>query len=315
MTTLTASPDPADLYLARLGTDHSRATVWSALTTVAKLIGADPVDWRQVTYVDLARVRAGLTAYSTDWGNTCWTVTRQVLLEARRLGVADPRMVDDVLALPRLRGRSGRLGRDLDDDELEALFDAVAPDTVRCRRDGALLALLAYGGLRRSECASVGAADWDQAASLLTVREGKGRKFRQIPIPGVGADLLDRWAEVHPGGGQLLLRVDRWGNVGGGLSASAVPKVLDRLCLTAGVAPVSAHAFRAKRITDVIAHPNGDLSLAAQLAGHSSTTVTARYDRRGIDDLRQVVDHLATRSGGGATVVGLARRPSATEAA
>jgi hypothetical protein len=73
--TLTAA-DPADLYVARLGTDHSRRTARSALTTVAGLLGVEAVDWSAVTYAELALVRAGLGGYSVAWGNTCWSVVR-----------------------------------------------------------------------------------------------------------------------------------------------------------------------------------------------------------------------------------------------
>lgn len=134
MASISHIPDPAELYIARLGTEHSRATVRSALRAVARLLNVNTIDWAALTYADLAGVRAGLNRYSVSWGNTCWTVSRQVLVEARRLGIADPRMVDDVLALPRLRGSSGRLGRDLDDNEVTALLAAVAPDSTRNRR-------------------------------------------------------------------------------------------------------------------------------------------------------------------------------------
>lgn len=295
--------DPAEMYLARLGTNHSRQTATSALRTVARLLGVECIDWGSLVYADLAKVRADLTAYSTSWGNTCWTITRQVLLEARRLGTVDARLVDNVLALPRLRGSSGRLGRDIDDDEVAALLVTVAADTVRNRRDGALLALLIYGGLRRSECSSMVVADWDPSARFLTVRLGKGRKMRAVPLPTTAAQLIDRWLEIHPGGGQLLRRVDRWGNVGEALSSAAVPKILDELCRVSGVTSVSAHAFRAKRITQVISA--ADPLLAQRFAGHASTATTAIYDRRSSVVLAEVVDDMEViQSGlGGESVI------------
>lgn len=63
-------------------------------------------------------------------------------MEGRKVGVLDPGLVDDVLSMARLRGTSGRLGRDIDDEEIAALFDACDPGTVVGRRDRALLALL-----------------------------------------------------------------------------------------------------------------------------------------------------------------------------
>jgi integrase len=291
MASTTSLPDPTDLYIARLGTPHSQATARSALRAVAGLLGVEMIDWTALTYADLAGVRAGLNRYSTSWGNTCWAVTRQVLGEARRLGTVDARMVDDVLSLPRLRGSSGRLGRDLDDDEVAALLLAIAPDSVRNRRDGCLLALLIYGGLRRSECVSVAVRDWNPATRVLTVRHGKGRKVRAVPLPATAALLMDRWLHVHPGENEMLRGVDRWGHITvGALSSAAVPKILGQLCRAAHIAPVSAHAFRAHRITQVIGA--ADPLLAQRFAGHSSSTTTAIYDRRGADAFAEVVNGL-----------------------
>jgi integrase/recombinase XerD len=282
-------PDPSELYLSQLGTEHSRATARSALRTIACALGVDTIDWTSLTYADFARVRAELGRLSVPWGNACLSVLRRCVVESRKIGILDAALVDDVLSLPRLRGTSGRLGRDIDDTEIDALFDACDPDTVVGRRDRALLALLVYGGLRRSECAAVNAADVDLVNRVITVRAGKGRKTRQIPIPRVAADMLSDWLEDHPGG-QLLRSVDRWGHLGERLTSDSVAYILERLCDRVGVERASAHAFRAHRITEIIAHPKSDVFLAAKMAGHSSITVTARYDRRGSDALAAVID-------------------------
>ena len=268
------------MCISRLGTPHSQATARSALRAVA----------------DLAGVRAGLNRYSTAWGNTCWTVTRQCLAEARRVGSADARMVDDVLALPRLRGPSGRLGRDLADAEVAALLVVVASDSVRNRRDGCLLALLAFGGLRRSECISVAVRDRDPATRVLTVRLGKGRKVRSVTLPATAAGLIDRWLQVHPGADSLLRGVDRWEHItDGALTSAAVPKILECLCRRADVVPVSADAFRARRITQVISA--ADPLIAQRFARHSSSATTAVYDRRGTD-ATVVIDRLEAAQSG-----------------
>lgn len=290
LTSISTTLDPAELYLSHLGTDHSRATARSALRTIARALGVETIAWASLTYADFARVRAELGRLSVPWGNACLSVLRRCAVEGRKVGVLDAALVEDVLALPRLRGTSGRLGRDIDSDEIEALFDACDPDTVVGRRDRALLALLAYGALRRSECAAVDVADVDLVNRVVTVRAGKGRKTRQVPLPRAAVTILGEWMDTHPRTGQLLRSVDRWGNIGGRLTSDSVAFVLERLCDRAGVVRASAHAFRAHRITEVIAQPGSSLSLGAMLAGHSSTSVTARYDRRGMDVLARLVD-------------------------
>lgn len=205
--------------------------------------------------------------------------------------------------MTRLRGTFGRLGRDIYDEEIVSLFDACDPDTVVGRRDRALHALLVYGGFRRSECAAVDVGDVDLVDRVITVGAGKGRKPRHIPIPRVAADMLSDCLEDHPGNGRLLRSVDRWGNRGGRFSSDGVGFVLDRLCDTVGIERVRPHAFRARRVSEIIAHPHSDVFLATKMARHISTTVTAGYDRRSLDALTGVIDDLDGPSGSRLRVV------------
>lgn len=282
-----SSCDPVDVYLARLGTDHSRATAASALRTAARLMGVISVDWQAVTYADLAGLRALLGRYSPAWCNTVWTIVKQVLAEARRLGLIDSALLDDVSALPRARGTGGRLGRDVDEAEIAALRQTIDSSSVLGRRDGALLALLAAGGLRCSESASIEVTDWEPTTRRLNVIHAKGRRRRVIPLPPWAADLVDDWQAVHPGTGPMLRSVDRWNNIGFALSPRSVRVALARLCDRAGVKPVSPHGLRAYRITEVLAA--SDPLVAMTLAGHVNLATTARYDRRGIVALDQIV--------------------------
>jgi integrase len=271
----TTAADPADLYVARLGTDHSRRTARAALRTVAGLLGVDAIDWSAVTYAELATVRAGLGGYSVAWGNTCWSVVRQVTLEARRLGLVDQQLVDDVLALPRLRGSSGRLGRDVADDEVAALLGACDPGTVVGRRDGALLALLAAGGLRCSEVANAAATDWDGDTARLAVPFGKGRSVRVVPMPSWATERIDDWLDDHPGDGRLLRSIDRWGNIGTRLSPRGVAHLLAGLCDDADIETLCPHALRAHRITEVIeatrSRPSGSPGMPRSRLRHATT--------------------------------------------
>jgi site-specific recombinase XerC len=223
---MTCEPDPAALYLARLGTDHSRRTARSALTTVAGLLDVDTVDWSAVTYAELATVRAGLGGFSVAWGRTCWTVVRQVMGEARRLGLVDQQLVDDVLALPALRGTSDRLGRDVDNNEIVALLDVCDPAAVVGRRDGALVVLLAAGGLRCSEAANASVTDWDGDQARLTVPCGKGRVTRVVPMPtGRPNGSTTGWLATPATGGCCAA------SIGGEMSARTCHLEVCRTCL------------------------------------------------------------------------------------
>jgi integrase len=156
------------------------------------------------------------------------------------------------------------------------------------RRDGALVVLLAAGGLRCSETANATVRDWDAGGSRLTVPCGKGRTPRVVPMPAWAAERIDDWLDSHPADGRLLRSIDRWGNLGEHLSPRGVSHLLAGLCAAAGIETMSPHALRAHRITEVI--EASDPLVAQRLAGHAQVTTTARYDRRCLDDLAGVID-------------------------
>ena len=109
-------------------------------------------------------------------------------------------------------------------------------------------------------------------------------------MPQWAAERIDDWLDSYPGDGRLLRSIDRWGNLGEHLSPRGVSHLLAGLCTAAGIEAMSPHALRAHRITEVI--EASDPLLAQRLAGHAQVTTTARYDRRGLDNLAGVVDRM-----------------------
>lgn len=295
-----SGPDPVAAYLFRLGTAHSRRTVTSAVTCLERLHGA-PIDWPAFTYQDALQIRSGLNGFSHAWRSLVWSVLRQILTEAKHVGVVDREVVEAVRAIPAPRGSSGRLGRDVDASEIDVLIDVAAQAvTTAERRDAALLALAVAGALRRSELVTVMIGDYDPLRRVVRVRHGKGRRQRGVPLPPWATETIDRWVAVHPGDGWLLLGVDRWGTIGGPLAPRSVGRILHRICERAGIEPLGAHALRAQRITQLC---EVDPLLARQLAGHANLATTARYDRRGEQHLATVVDQLDTTTRNGLRAV------------
>ena len=64
-------------------------------------------------------------------------------------------------------------------------------------RDRAIFELLYGCGLRVSELAGLNLEDLDRAERWLRVR-GKGRKERQVPLPGKAAEALERYLAERP---------------------------------------------------------------------------------------------------------------------
>lgn len=85
--------------------------------------------------------------------------------------------------------------RSLPDDAVDAVLCAVQAEEEKVirLRDGALLALLAYAGLRSQEACDVQLRDLDLDAGSVIVRRGKGRKTRRVPLHSDAVSLLRRY--------------------------------------------------------------------------------------------------------------------------
>lgn len=287
---------PAELYLSRRSTTSSRTTAASALNAAARALGCEhysELDWA-LDYGQAALIRSSLTALEPGWARCVWSATREVVAEARRLGRIDAETAANIFELPAPRGSGGNRGRTPSDEEVAELLEMCAADlTLRGRRDAAVLSVLAGGGLRRAEASALKVGDYDSATGMLTVRAGKGKKYRVVPLPDWSVELIDEWLAVSGTTDSLLVAVDRWGNLGGRLSGAALNDILARLVETAGLEPLTCHGLRRYAITGVLRV--ADAGLAQKLAGHADVSTTIRsYDARGLDEVADAVRRRST---------------------
>lgn len=286
----TTSLSPADLYIARRSTPASQATARSALNAAARALGCasyTDCDW-VLEFRQAALIRAAVNALSPGWAKVVWSTVRQVTMTARSMRLIDSDTASSILELPAPRGSGGRRGRTPDDSEVGRLLDVAAQDpTLRGRRDAAVIAVLAGGGLRAAET-RLHVANFDAVTGRLDVVAGKGRRRRTVPLPQWAVELLEEWITASGVSGHLLVGVDRWGNLGGPLSGQALNEIVQRLAADAGLEHLTCHSFRRYAITGVL--QVADIGLDQLLAGHADVSTTIRsYDARGIDDLARAV--------------------------
>lgn len=283
------APDrhPAAVYLARLAPTGRRG-VAAGLRIIAQLLtgGAADVEtlpWHELRYAHTHAVRSALAErYAPSTANLYLSALRGVLRECWRLGLMDADAHARAVDLPAVRGSTLPAGRALRAGELVALFGVCVNDrTAGGARDGALLAVLYAGGLRRAEAVSLDLADYDRDNGELTVCRGKGRKARQVYMTGGAADALDAWLAARGDEpGPLFCPVDRCGRVTiRRISGQAVLHRLRRRGEQAGVARFSPHDLRRTFVGDLL-DAGADIVTIQGLAGHASVSTTARYDRR-----------------------------------
>ncbi len=270
-----------------------------ALNAIAHLLthgaaDAMTLNWAALRYQHTAAVRSVLMErYSPAMANKMLCALRRTLKEARRLGLMAAEDYDRAVDVESIRGTRLLRGRALSPEEIAALMEACTGDlTLVGVRDAAMLAVLIVG-LRRSEVVNLDLSDFNSRIRALTIRNAKGRKDRIVYLPVGSVRAVKDWVKVRglePG--PLLYPFNKAKRpILKRMSEQGVTKALQRRGEQAGVAPFSPHDLRRTFISDLLS-AGADLATASQLAGHSSTNVTARYDRRGEEAKKKAIDLL-----------------------
>jgi site-specific recombinase XerD len=166
------------------------------------------------------------------------------------------------------------------------------PDTLRGKRDRALLAIGFAAARRRSELVAFNVEDIERRPRGIvlhlrrskTDQEGEGS---QIPVPN-GKDLkpvaaLDAWlAASGIVEGPIFRSVDRHGRVGNrALTDRQVSRIIKQVLSAAGLeaGAFSGHSLRAGFITDALDR-NVDFFKIMRQSGHVKVDTLKEYDRR-----------------------------------
>lgn len=166
-------------------------------------------------------------------------------------------------------------------------------------RDHALLELLAATGLRAAEVASLTLGDLSlgERSGWVTVRLGKGRRRRKVPIHLRARKVLNVYLQheqlaypatraVHAG--EPLFR----SRAGEPLTPYALWYTVKKYARLAGVEGVTPHTFRHSVATRLVRDPEVDMVTAATFLGHSRLDTTARYSRPSEDDLARAAERV-----------------------
>jgi integrase len=166
-----------------------------------------------------------------------------------------------------------------------------------------LLAVLLGAGLRAAEVVGLDVSDLHddpEGGLVIAVRQGKGRRDRQVPVqPEVSRLLLAYLAETsrHLGDTGPLFRAHDRGAAErerARLSTRAVGYLVRRSLERAGLAAkaISPHALRHTFAIRAL-RAGGNLIALQRLLGHASVTTTQRYlDHLALGELRAAVPPL-----------------------
>jgi integrase/recombinase XerC len=163
----------------------------------------------------------------------------------------------------------------------------VEPERPHPKRDRAILELLYGCGVRVSELAGLDLQDVDMSEHWLRVR-GKGKKERQVPVPGKSFESLLEWLKVRAGDPrETAVFLNHHGRRLADRSIRTIVKFY--ASWIAGDDSVHPHSLRHAFATHLL-QDGADLRAIQELLGHSRLSTTQKYTQVSLADLMSVYD-------------------------
>lgn len=164
-----------------------------------------------------------------------------------------------------------------------------------------VIRFIANTGVRATEFAELTWRDISEDAKMLTVRNGKGRKRRYIPLNSICRDILSKYPRES--GEQPL------GLVKNVRRRNSVTQVVERAAKRAGIGSCGTHALRHYFATELLKH-GVPISFVSKLLGHKSIQTTEQiYIHFQPSFLLGVTDCLAENIAPGSELLQQSRRP------
>lgn len=290
-----------EVYLATRTTAVSRQTARTYLRICARLLGYEDegaCPWHDLRYADIVLLRDKLLEGGRQPSsvNSYISVVRGLMREARKLRLLDIDDYADIVDVPDVPEDTDRpaAGRAITRAEYERLLAACEEDDSRGLglRDIAILTLLYTTGVRASTLLAISLSDVDLTRLTLKVSE-KGGKRRTLPISDKCAAAIRRY---------LVRRGDWPGPLFVNASCGKPPHkltrrplgyhglsdMIERRATEAGVAHFTCHDLRRTLAGDML-QAGVDIKTVADIMGHKSVAMTAQYDRRGGDAMRDAI--------------------------
>jgi integrase/recombinase XerD len=179
----------------------------------------------------------------------------------------------------------------LGDHQARMLLEAPPADTLKGRRDRAILATLLYHGLRCEELCTLKVGDIHQREGVTHLRvEGKGEKVRYLPLHVLAQRLITAYLEACGHAGDLHgplfrpVKNNRTQTLAKSLHpASVYHNIVKRyagvLGLTKVIPGLCVHSLRATAATNALQH-EADIAKVQEWLGHADISTTRMYDKR-----------------------------------
>lgn len=291
--------NPVAIYLGSLDSGSLPTMRSTARRAVRVLTGGRTEDsrtfpWHLLRYQHVTRLRQLLRqeGVSPRTVNKTLVLIRRVLKEAWRLDLIHETDYRRAVDVESVKSDDLPAGRYVTPEEIRTLLDACLDGTPAGRRDAAIVAVLAGGGLRRKEATHLDVEDYDAATGDLKVKHGKRKKQRMTYLQPEARSVLTDWLRHRAplGAGPVFVPIHRNGSMTNErLWESAIDAILKRRADSCErFAHFSPHDLRRSFITNMLEQGMDAVALA-KIVGHESPETTMLYDRREATSHRDAV--------------------------
>ena len=199
---------------------------------------------------------------------------RRLFRKAAEAGLLDWGKAEAAAGVDNSRSGGVRVGNWLTPEQAKDLLLAPEENTLKGKRDGALLGLLVGCGLRRAELVSLVVDKIQMRDDRWVIPDlvGKRKKLRLVPVPGWVKDRLDLWtvaAKITEG--KIFRAVGKNDKVSG-----ASRKIVLHYAQQVGIERLAPHDLR-RTCAKLCRKSGGDLEQIQFLLGHSSIQTTEKY--------------------------------------
>ena len=205
---------------------------------------------------------------------------RRLAFEATDTGLLSPELAAGIARVKGAKRIGVRLGNWLTAEQSRHLLAAPDVQTLKGRRDRAILALMLGCGLRRGEVAGLKVDHLQQREEHWVIADliGKAAHIRTVPVPDWVKAAVDIWLNstsiTH---GRIFRCVTRKGTIWGeAITEKVIWHVVKEYASRVGIAKLSPHDCR--RTCARLCHAaGGELEQIQFLLGHVSVETTERY--------------------------------------
>ena len=226
------------------------------------------------------RIRLEQKQYAPSTINLRLAAVRRIAYEAADSGLLSPELAAGIRRVKGVRRLGVRVGNWLTAEQGKRLLDASSVDTLRGKRNGAMLAMLIGCGLRRAELLGLTMQSIQLREEHWVIADlvGKGGHIRTVPIPVWVKKAIDDWTEAAQiTEGRVFRSINKAGRIWGyGMTPKVLWEVVKDAAGQAGIEKLAPHDLR--RTCARLCHlAGGELDQIQFLLGHVSIQTTERY--------------------------------------